>query len=88
MIIILLIMIIIIIMYKVIVSRYCLMTAPGINDRSPSSLRQQSTATVDVSVMQCLITLFNHTEISLIRSEDFVVSVEVVECCYGSPVEY
>ena len=32
MIIILLIMIIIIIMYKVIVSRYCLMTAPGINE--------------------------------------------------------
>ena len=27
-------------------------------------------STVGVSVMQCLITLFNHAEISLIRSED------------------
>ena len=58
------------------------------NKRSPSSLRQQSTATVGISVMQFLITLFNHTEISLIRSEDFVVSVEVAECCYDSPLEY
>ena len=58
------------------------------NKRSPSSLRQQSTATVRVSVMQCLITLFNHSEISLIRSEHFVVSVEDVECCYGSHLEY
>ena len=39
-------------------------------------LRQQSTATVGISVMQCLITLFNHAEISFIRSEDFVVSGE------------
>ena len=59
------------------------------NKRSPSSLRQQSIATVGVSVMQCLITLFNHAEIKLnqIRALS-VVSVEDVECCYGSPLEY
>ena len=49
------------------------------NKRSPWSLRQQSTATVGVSVMQCLITLFNHAEISLIRSEDCLLCLWRVE---------
>ena len=53
------------------------------NKRGPSPLRQQSTATVGVSVMQCLITLFNLAEISSIRSDNLWFAHWSIHCFYA-----